>query len=103
MGFALRSKPINALGAENEKGGRVNTNAIGTSLTGRELEILGLIATGKSAKEAAIVCGIAPRTVETHLDTIRVKLRARNRVHMVAIAFASAILSVPLETRLSAA
>jgi len=63
------------------------------SLTIRELEVLTLIAQGLSAKEAAIICSIAPRTVETHLDAIRVKLRARNRVHMVAIAINSRILS----------
>lgn len=62
-------------------------------LTIRELEVLSLIAQGLSAKEAAIACKIAPRTVETHLDAIRVKLRARNRVHMVAIAIDTRILS----------
>lgn len=65
-------------------------------LTLRELEVLALIAQGQSAKEAAIACSIAPRTVESHLDAIRLKLNARNRVHMVAIAITSEILSFPL-------
>lgn len=64
----------------------------GAPLSERELEILAFIAKGDSAKEIARACGIMPRTVESHLDIIRVKLRARNRTHMVAIALAKAIL-----------
>lgn len=56
------------------------------TLTNRELQLLMLVALGYSAKEVANRCGIAFRTVETHLDTMRLKLRARNRTHMVAIA-----------------
>lgn len=56
------------------------------TLTSRELQLLMLVALGYSAKEVANRCGIAFRTVETHLDTMRLKLRARNRTHMVAIA-----------------
>ena len=55
-------------------------------LTLRELQILELVAQGYSAKEVAQVIHVAPRTVESHIDTIRLKLRARNRTHMVAIA-----------------
>jgi len=61
-------------------------------LTKRELQILEYMALGHSAKEAAKHCGITPRTVETHLDTMRLKLRARNRVHMVAIALGTGLL-----------
>lgn len=63
-------------------------------LTSRELQILQLVALGKSAKEVALECQIAPRTVESHLGSIRLKLRARNRTHMVAIAIATDILSI---------
>jgi DNA-binding CsgD family transcriptional regulator len=62
---------------------------IQVSLTRREQEILELVALGKSAKEVAQLCQIAPRTVECHLDTMRLKMRARNRTHMVAIAIAT--------------
>lgn len=55
-------------------------------LTLRELQILELVAQGYSAKEIAQEIHVAPRTVESHIDTIRLKLRARNRTHMVAIA-----------------
>ena len=61
-------------------------------LTIRELAILERVALGFSAKEVAQNFQIAPRTVESHLDTIRLKLRARNRTHMVAIAIRLALL-----------
>lgn len=62
-------------------------------LTHRELQILELVAQGYSAKEVAQAIKIAPRTVEGHIDTIRLKLRARNRTHMVTRAIAANMLS----------
>lgn len=62
-------------------------------LTPRELQILKLIAQGYSAKEAAQEISIAPRTVEGHINTMRLKLRARNRAHMVSNAIASGALT----------
>lgn len=53
------------------------------SLTSRESEILELVAHGFSAKEIAAKLQIAPRTVERHIDIVRMKLRAHNRVHMI--------------------
>jgi len=64
-----------------------------STFTTRELQILELIALGYSAKEVAQVCQIRPRTVECHLDTMRLKLRARNRTHMVAMAIDLDLLS----------
>lgn len=63
------------------------------TLTSRELQLLMLVALGYSAKEVANRYGIAFRTVETHLDTMRLKLRARNRTHMVAIAIEMGLIS----------
>ncbi|HJT41272.1 MAG TPA: helix-turn-helix transcriptional regulator [Sphingobium sp.] len=63
-------------------------------LTHRELQILDLIAQGFSAKEVAQAIAIAPRTVEGHIDTIRLKLHARNRAHMVAKAVAARMVVV---------
>ncbi|MFW6412517.1 MAG: response regulator transcription factor [Oceanicaulis sp.] len=57
-----------------------------TDLSGRERECLSHVAEGLSAKEIALLCGITPRTVEAHLDRARLKLNARNRAHMVALA-----------------
>jgi DNA-binding CsgD family transcriptional regulator len=57
----------------------------GLDLTVRELQILELVALGYSQGSGARI-EIAPRTVECHIDTMRLKMRARNRTHMVAIA-----------------
>lgn len=68
-------------------------------LTRREIQILELVAHGFSAKEVAQSIAIAPRTVEGHIDMIRLKLRARNRAHMVTKAIAAKLLNVDtLET-----
>jgi LuxR family transcriptional regulator, transcriptional regulator of spore coat protein len=61
-------------------------------LTTREHEILELVAIGLSAKEVALEISIAPRTVERHIENIRLKMRARNRTHMVTCAAMSGLL-----------
>lgn len=53
-------------------------------LTNREREIAELVSLGLSAKEAALELGIAPCTVDRHVENIRLKTRTRNRVHMIA-------------------
>lgn len=55
-----------------------------TELTGRESEVLRLIARGRTAKEVAQELEIAPCTVERHIENVRLKTRTRNRAHMVA-------------------
>ena len=65
-------------------------------LTGREFQVLSFVAFGLSNKEVAIELGIAPRTVERHVENVRNKIRARNRAHMVAKAIAFGVLSSPL-------
>ena len=63
-------------------------------LTGRERQIIHLIASGLSAKQIALEVGIAPRTVERHIENCRYKLRARNRTHLIAKAIANGELTV---------
>ncbi len=60
-----------------------------TSLTERELHVLRLTAIGLSTKEIAKELKVAPRTVERHIDHIRLKTRTRNRSHMVAFGIAN--------------
>ena len=55
-------------------------------LTAREQQVLEFIAQGLSAKEVAQEIEIAPRTVERHIENVRLKIRARNRTHMVTLA-----------------
>ena len=59
----------------------------GVGLTQREQEVLEQVAEGLSAKEVARDLSIAPRTVERHIENIRLKLRARNTPHLIALAF----------------
>jgi DNA-binding CsgD family transcriptional regulator len=61
----------------------------GSNLTEREVQVLRLTALGLSAKEIAKELSIAPRTVERHIDHIRLKTRTRNRSHMVAFAISN--------------
>jgi LuxR family transcriptional regulator of spore coat protein len=63
-------------------------------LTRRESEVLELVANGLSAKEVAYKIGIAPRTVERHIENVRMKMRARNRAHMVAQAVLTGVLAL---------
>ena len=62
------------------------------SLTPRERDVLALLAQGLSAKEVAIELAITARTVESHIDKLRLKTRTRNRTHMVAEAIHQGLL-----------
>ena len=64
-------------------------------LTHREQEVLELVASGFSAKQIACHIGIAPRTVESHVETVRLKMRARNKTHMVTQAVLAGFLLRP--------
>jgi DNA-binding CsgD family transcriptional regulator len=63
-------------------------------LTGREQQILEFVSDGWSAKQIARRIDIAPRTVERHIENIRLKMQARNTAHMICCAFASGILKI---------
>ena len=55
-------------------------------LTGREMEVLQLLAEGKVGKEVAARLGISARTVETHRANIMCKLDLRSRTDLVRYA-----------------
>jgi LuxR family transcriptional regulator of spore coat protein len=63
-------------------------------LTARENQVLELVAQGLSAKQVAQEIDIAPRTVERHIENVRLKIRARNRTHMVTLAMELGLLHV---------
>lgn len=63
--------------------------------TSRELEILLLVATGASAKEIARKLKIASRTVEAHINHLKLKTRSRNRAHLVAVALDEGLIANP--------
>lgn len=55
-------------------------------LTGRQRQILQLLANGESTTVAARELGLSEETVKTHIKTALARLGARNRTHAVAIA-----------------
>jgi len=63
-------------------------------LTNREARIVELVAGGSSSKEVAQLLSISPSTVETHLESAKLKLGARNRPNLIARAIASGIVGV---------
>ena len=77
----------------------VNDNEEPQHLTAREAQILRLAAVGLTSKEIALRLDIAPRTVERHIENTRLKMRARNRVHMISKAIATGFLSIEDEPK----
>lgn len=63
-------------------------------LTGREVEILRLIAKGLSNNEAAKVLGLSRATVRTHLEHIYQKLEVTNRVEAVTEGIRKGLIAV---------
>ncbi|MFE4414722.1 response regulator [Streptomyces sp. NPDC056821] len=57
------------------------------ALTGREEEVLRLMATGLSNPEIAESCRVSLETVKTHVGNVLTKLGAQNRTHAVVIAY----------------
>ncbi len=57
-------------------------------LTAREMEVLVLIATGASAKQAAHALGITPKTATTHIERIYVKCGVSTRSEVTHFAIA---------------
>jgi DNA-binding NarL/FixJ family response regulator len=57
------------------------------AITAREREVLGLIASGRSNAEIATELSISPATTKTHVGHLLTKLSARDRVHLVILAY----------------
>jgi len=62
-------------------------------LSPRELEVLGLVARGSNNREIAEALYLSPLTVKTHVSRILMKLRARDRVQLVVIAYQPGLVS----------
>ncbi|MBF6049536.1 response regulator [Streptomyces sp. NRRL B-1677] len=62
-----------------------------TELTGREEEVLRLMATGLSNPEIAQSLMVSLETVKTHVGNVLTKLGAQNRTHAVVIAYESGL------------
>ncbi len=63
------------------------------AITGREREVLALIATGLSNPEIAARLSISEATAKTHVGHLLTKLNARDRVHLVILAFQAGLVA----------
>ena len=63
------------------------------AITGREREVLALIASGLSNSEIADRLSISEATAKTHVGHLLTKLTARDRVHLVILAFQAGLVS----------
>ena len=98
-GFVLKSAPISEVIATLERAliTPLSFTAAGLqralkakerlpSLSSRELEVLNVLATGKSTKEIARQMYLGEPTIKTHLTNIYRKLEVNNRISAVAVA-----------------
>ncbi|WP_204044627.1 response regulator [Acrocarpospora phusangensis] len=65
----------------------------GDALTERELDVVRLVARGRTNQEVAAELFVSLSTVKTHLSSIQVKLGARNRVEIAAWAWESGVMT----------
>jgi DNA-binding NarL/FixJ family response regulator len=70
----------------------IATHVAETALTDRELEVLGLIAHGRSNKLIAYDLSINEETAKTHVKNILAKLHANDRTHAVTLALRRGII-----------
>lgn len=63
------------------------------AVTAREREVLALIASGLSNTEIAGQLSISPATTKTHVGHLLTKLDARDRVHLVILAYQAGIVT----------
>jgi DNA-binding CsgD family transcriptional regulator len=83
-----RARLAPALGAHHGAHGLAAAASAGrlSSLTGRELEVLRLLAAGHSNREIAAELFISPKTASVHVSNILAKLNAASRTEAAAIA-----------------
>ena len=77
----LVTTSLSALGerAERRLSRRVLVQAANGSLTRREIEVVRLVAMGHTSREIARELFLSPRTVESHVANILLKLDCRSR------------------------
>ena len=87
LGMRPLSEKVTAL-KEMAESKRVQLNAptYPAGLTAREVEVLRLIAHGKSTREIANELVLSARTVQRHISNLYAKINVRNRVEATAFA-----------------
>jgi DNA-binding NarL/FixJ family response regulator len=84
---AGRGLPGSDLAGAGPAGMGTGPPAAMTAITAREREVLVLIASGLSNAEIADRLAISPATAKTHVGHLLTKLDARDRVHLVILAY----------------
>ena len=87
---SVTKRLIEAYVAQPEPATRTAPNGL-DELSARELEILREVAQGHTNREIADALYLSPLTVKTHVSRILTKLRARDRVQLVVIAYQAGI------------
>jgi DNA-binding NarL/FixJ family response regulator len=67
-----------------------------STLTGREREILKLLAEGNSVKEIAVLLGLSVKTVEAHKFNLMRKLDIHNKAQLITYAIQKNIIKIPV-------
>jgi DNA-binding NarL/FixJ family response regulator len=65
-----------------------------TLLTSREVEIVRLVAEGKSNKDMASMLAISVRTIETHRSRLMLKLQVRSIAHLIQYAIKNHVITL---------
>ena len=64
-------------------------------LSARELEVLQLLANGRTPKEIALDLSVSRKTVSNHIQNILVKLDVHSQAQAVVVAFSEGVVAVP--------
>ena len=94
----LAAKRLRELGGRVTRGPRASTQSNPAGLTGRELEVAGLLAEGLTNAEIADRLVVSAKTVDHHVSAVLTKLRVSSRRH---VARAAADLGLDLTTPLA--
>jgi DNA-binding NarL/FixJ family response regulator len=66
-------------------------------LTGRQIEVLALVARGLTNRQVGESLGISERTVRNHMRAILRRLRSRDRTHAVVLAISAGWIAIPID------
>jgi DNA-binding NarL/FixJ family response regulator len=67
----------------------------GRTLTGREREVLTLLAEGKTVRAAATALGLSRKTVDNHKSNLMRKLGVHNKAQLVMCAIRARMVNIP--------